>query len=138
MSKHISGVEALGFSKKADISYRFDVFLDCLEAALTFSPVKTDRHFRPQFINLGSGFFQLNYVAKIETLAQDLQKISDASGLKLPSIETIKQEKRNSSGSSSFSPNRLQRKKIETMFARDYELYGYYPPHSHIDTKQGL
>ena len=134
--KHFPFIEEMGFSKKADLSYRFDVFLNYIEASIAYSKITTDRHFRPQYINLGADIFDLSYIACVETLAKDLREVSDltaysgASGIRnltvtLPDIQTMSGKQMNRTASSSFKPNRQQKAKIEDIYARDYELYGY-------------
>lgn len=123
--KHLERIETFGFSRKNDPSYRFDVFLEYVGASLEHSALNTDRHFRPQYINLGHGDFALSHVGRVETLDADLRKVSELANVVLPRAQSVPGARQNRGGSGDFVPSAEQRCKIESLYARDYDLYGY-------------
>lgn len=125
ISKHQDIIEMFGSLDKADKHYQFDVFLDCIEASFEHSVLRTDRHFRPQHVNLGHGEIELSYVGRIETLDADLKHISEKAGVALSGIDKLPVKVRNQSTASEFMPRPSQRRKIERLYKQDYEVYGY-------------
>lgn len=123
--KHINRIDAYGFSHKEDITYKFDVFLDYVEDSIERSPLQTDRHFRPQHINLGHGAFDLTCVARVETLDADLERIGELAQVTLPPPSSLPDQRKNKSGSEVFAPTQAQRCRVEKIYAKDLELYGY-------------
>jgi len=124
-ARHQNRIELFGFSRKADHHYQFDVFLDYIEANFAHSAFRTDRHFRPQHINLGHGSIELSYISRLETLAADLKRISEQAGVTLPSVDRLAESKKNKSSSADFLPSSAQKHRIEKIYSKDYELYGY-------------
>jgi len=123
--KHLKDIEVFGFSLKADNHYRFDVYLDYVEAYFEYSMLRTDRHFRPQHINLGHREIELSYISRVETLDADLQHVAERAGVTFRTSDGISKRIKNQSGSSQFVPSTSQRRKIEILYYKDYELYGY-------------
>lgn len=124
-SKHQDIIETFGFSDKADKHYRFDVFLEYVEASFEQSVRRTDRHFRPQHVNLGHGEIELAYVGHIETLDTDLKHISEKAGVSLLDPSKLPKKMRNQSTATEFVPSLSQRRKVESLYKEDYEIYGY-------------
>ena len=122
---HVAAIESFGFSLRDDLGYRFDVFLDYVARSLALSPVETDRHWRPQVLNLGRPDFRLRFVGKLENLRADLAKVSEMAGMDLPMPEGLAREKRNRSGDPGFRPNPEQVRRVEDIYAADYEAFGY-------------
>lgn len=123
--KHLALIDKFGFSRSSDIHYKFDVFIDYITTSFEHSVLRTDRHFRPQHVNLGNGAIELSYVSKLENLDSDLRLISDKLEVTLPQLEMLPKLTRNKSSSECFTPNPSQIKKIEVLYRKDYELYGY-------------
>ncbi len=123
--KHRKYAEAFGLYSGSDLSTRFDSFLDYVSVSLERSPLETDRHFRPQHINLGHGHFTLTHVGKVESPTEDLERIGRDTGVRLvwERMETV--ARTNSTKSDTFAVSPAQRKRIQKLFASDYELYGY-------------
>lgn len=124
-AKHLDRIETFGFSRKNDLSYRYDVFLEYVNASLANSALNTDRHFRPQHINLGHGEFELSHIGHVETLDADLKKVSELANVDLPRADSLPDARQNRGESGEFVPSVDQRRKIHALYARDYELYGY-------------
>jgi hypothetical protein len=123
--EHLDRMELLGFSKKADNHYKFDVFLAYIEANFEYSVLKTDGHFRPQHINIGHGAVELSYISRLETLDADLKHISERVGVILSDLSKLSKGMSNQSSSGDFVPSATQKRQIEALYKKDYELYGY-------------
>lgn len=124
-AKHRPFAEAFGLWAHDDNSARFDAYLDYLEASFDEGLLETDRHFRPQHVNLGAGHVELSFIARVETLSDDLSVIGEQCGLDLTQGAKRKDTRRNTSGSEGFEANTRQRARIEALFGEDYRLYGY-------------
>jgi len=124
-AKHHPYAGKFGILKHDALTNRFDAFLDYVGAALDADPLETDRHFRPQHLNLGHDHIELSYVARVEQLENDLREIGVQTGMNLLDEQDPKPRRRNVSGSDAFQITAQQRAKIEAMFAKDYEIYGY-------------
>ena len=124
-TRHTIAIQSFGFSNKSDISYKFDVYLNYIGSSFSQSELHTDRHFRPQHINLGHGLFVLSYIGKIETLDKDLKIVGELSGVEIPLSGSLPNSRQNRSLFSAFEPTAEQRRHIETLYAQDFEIYGY-------------
>ena len=122
---HFDNLTAFGFEKKDDLGYRFDVALDYVEATLAHSLVLSDHHFTPQYYNLGDGLIELSDLAWLENLEVDLKRIADLAGVSLGNPSDLTRERQNKGADIRFSPSRAQVKRIEQLYQRDFELYGY-------------
>lgn len=122
---HWDAITDRGFLQKDDHAYRFDVFLDYVEASHSICPIRTDRHFRAQHINIGHDVCNLNYIARLESLQKDLDIIGEMAGSPIPPLDRLPDSRRNQSGSSAFTPSPAQVSRLEELYARDYELFGY-------------
>lgn len=123
LPQHRAAIERWGIFDKDDPSYRFDVFLDYVEESLAISPERTDRHWRPQSLNVGIGMLQLSYLGKLEDgLEKGLAEVAQLSGCTELSMPP---SRLNTSSKVNFLPNALQSAKIERLYAEDYENFGY-------------
>jgi hypothetical protein len=122
---HLAAIGAFGFYKRDDLKFRFDVFLDYVATSMELSPLRTDRHWRQQVLNLGKPDFELTFIGTLENLKADLLTVSEMSGVRLPMPESLSQERRNRSGDWDFAPSREQIRRIEALYAPDFEAFGY-------------
>jgi Sulfotransferase family len=122
---HIAAIKSFGFDRKDDMSHRFDVFLDYVAASMEVSPVRTDRHWRQQVLNLGQPDFRLHFVGRLESMRADLQKVNELAKIDLAPAESLSQDHRNRSGKSDFQPTYDQIRRIEALYATDFEAFGY-------------
>jgi len=125
MAYHSKAIESFGFSKQDDYNYKFDVFLEYIEACLNDNAVLTDRHWRPQHINIGSNLFDLFFVGKLETIEQDIAKLNALSDGNLPRPSSLKASIRNKSSEIQFTPSADQKCRIRSIYKKDFELFSY-------------
>lgn len=122
---HWEPIVGYGFLHKDDLSYKFDIFLDYIEASMAIARIDMDRHFRPQHINIGADVFALDYIARLERLQEDLNRIGELAEAPLPGLSSLSRSRRNKSGASEFTPSAMQTRRLEKLYERDYQLYGY-------------
>lgn len=120
--RHFPALESRGFSLKDDLSYQFDVFLAYAEESLSLCPELTDRHWRHQTLNVGLNMFPLAFVGKLEDgLDEGLAKVAELAGC----APILVDKNRNESSRVDFTPSQDHVKKIERLYAEDYEAFGY-------------
>lgn len=99
-----------------------DRFLDLIADEFAVDPMLSDRHWRPQFLNLGGGLLDFQLIGKMERFTEDLRRLHVASGV---SLERFPVTIANRSGSEAIVATPEQRRKIRDLYEKDYEAYGY-------------
>lgn len=119
LSRRVVIQRTLGLPKDRAAVPTFDQFLAALELQ---EPLAMDQHWRPQHLNLMHGLVEYDVVGRLESFDADLERIRAAAGL--PRIPV---GARNKSGRdvSLFEGRPDLRRRVETIYARDFELYGY-------------
>lgn len=121
---HKDAVTSRGMYKKADLSYRFDIFLEYIRDSLDSNKDLTDIHWRHQVLNIGLNEFNLAFVGKLEDgIDSGLERVSEISGVSMPKSQGRKVNE--SSRASTFALTEVQRRKIQDLYAVDYEAFGY-------------
>ncbi|TCM86532.1 sulfotransferase family 2 domain-containing protein [Rhodovulum steppense] len=122
---HMGPMRDHGYDPAHGESYNFDVFLDYIEHSLAIDPLQTSAHFRPQVFNIAFGEIPYDHIGKVETLADDLRVIFERAGAPgFPPKELIEQRfNRSEAPRTPLTP--AQRRRVRTIFARDYEAFGY-------------
>ena len=120
---HLKAINSLSHSKQSNLSYKFDVFLDYVQASFDKSKLYTDRHFRLQKINIGYDIFKYSKIIKLENLKNELPLIDSIANIKLVNYDLL--YKGVNQTHSNFSINRNQRIKIEKLYSDDYEVFDY-------------
>lgn len=115
---------ALGHGKIPQQGLSFDQFVAALEILAAESAMAMNHHWRPQHLNLMHGLVTYDLVGRLECFDADLAKVREATGMPDVPIEVW----RNASAASSTSlfdgrPDLLR--KVRSIYARDFELYGY-------------
>jgi hypothetical protein len=112
----------LGLPADPELVVTFEQFLDAIEQQ---DPVRDmDPHWRPQHINLMHPLVDYDLVGRLEAFETDLERLRKEAGL--PSVPHVT---RNASARRSVDsvydgrPDLLRR--VEQLYARDMELYGY-------------
>lgn len=103
-----------------DATPTFEQFVSALEAQ---EPIRMDPHWRPQYLNLIHPLVTYDLVGRLETFDADLARLREATGLPDVPIEV-----RHASPSWTESPLDGRpdlRRRIEAIYARDFELYAY-------------
>lgn len=101
-----------------------DVTLDQFVAALEMQdPIRMDKHWRPQHLNLMHGLVDLDLIGRLETFDADLARIRAATGIPDLPVETRRRSTR--PDGSLFDGRHDLLRKVREVYARDFELYGY-------------
>lgn len=112
----------LGVTVDPEASVTFDEFLSALERQ---DPVtEMDPHWRPQHVNLMHPLVELDHVGHVETFDRDLALIRRAADL--PEVPLEVRNVTRTPGLDSVYDGRPDRvRRVEALYARDLELYGY-------------
>lgn len=126
--RHWDNMLALGFKPGGDINYNFDVFLHYVGLNLERAELHCDEHWRPQFISLGSGKIAYDKIGRFENFSADLKEIFSNAGL--PLLVALVERKMTFNQSSNetrddLTISRAQASKIRSLYAMDFEAYGY-------------
>lgn len=127
LSKQIRAKKKIGFS----ISYDFDVFIDLIyeshfKSESNFKPV--DLHFSTHTASMFSdvtdkkGKIILNKIYRLENLYSGIDEVFKACNFpNLNNLTDVNKNKNTKRGN--YIPNSEQRKRIQELYHRDYELY---------------
>lgn len=122
---NLDAIIARGYKVDGEISANFEIFVDFVEEALADTNIYCDRHWREQHINIGNAYLPYDFIAKIENYNDDIRHVFNAAGMG-DYISTIDQNKRyNPSSRMDISVSTALKTKIEKIYAKDYELFGY-------------
>jgi hypothetical protein len=115
----IEVLRTLGLQAGPEHEISFEQFVDSLQAV---DPLDLNLHWRPQHLNLMHPQISFDLVGRIETFDADLKRASDALGV--PHLDTGVRNASPRTGPLLEGRPHLLRK-VEEVYARDYELYGY-------------
>lgn len=113
---------ALGVDVAADTVIPFERFLSLVERQDPVSEM--DPHWRPQHINLLHPLVSYDHVGRLENFAADLEHIRAAAGLPQVPLET-RNTSRHSTADSVYDGRPDLVRRVERLYATDFELYGY-------------
>jgi hypothetical protein len=122
---HLAGLQSRGFDDGNNHSRNFGIFLDYVEESIEIDPLYTDRHWRPQHINIASNDINYAVIGKLENFHRDLQEVFSRIGQSEFLTEERMSARFNKSQSYSSNLTVAERSRIEAIYARDYELFGY-------------
>jgi hypothetical protein len=97
-----------------------DTFVAALEAT---DPLQMDPHWRPQHLNLMHPLVTYDHIGRLENFDADLAAVGEAAGLPHVPVEVRNRTKR--PDESLFNGRPDLRRRVEAVYARDFELYGY-------------
>lgn len=110
----------LGLS--ADTTPSFEEFLGAVEQQDPI--IEMDPHWRPQSVNLLHPLVTYDHVGHLETFAADLEHIREEAGLPVVPVESRNVSRRQRTESAYDDRPDLVRR-VEELYAKDFELYGY-------------
>jgi hypothetical protein len=122
---HKVALEQFGCFKNTNESESFEAFLTYVEASIEASPSRTDRHWRPQVDNIGLGWFDYDFIGKVENLQEDLRTLLAMAGVDNRAIDQVTPTRKNSSRSSNRIASEEQISRIRTLYAADFEAFDY-------------
>ena len=120
--QHTTAFARRGLDRIDDKVAGLDRFLDLIAEEFAVDPILSDRHWRPQFLNLGDSLFDLQLIGKMERFTEDIGRLCEASGVP---PERFPVTTANRSGSEALTPTVEQRRRIRDLYTMDYEAYGY-------------
>ncbi|MGH3506990.1 MAG: sulfotransferase family protein [Nocardioidaceae bacterium] len=114
--------QALGVAQDPHAVPTFEEFLSAIEQQ---HPVREmNPHWRPQHVNLLHPVVTYDYVGRVESFADDLARIRDEA--KLPQVPLqVRNITRHTTGDSVYDGRPDLVRRVERVYARDLELYGY-------------
>jgi hypothetical protein len=122
---HLPAMESRGFNGNNSQSKNFGIFLDYVEESIAIDPLYTDRHWRSQHINIASNDIDYTVIGRLENFYCDLKKVFARIGQSAFLTEDRISARFNRSKDHSSNLTASERSRIETIYARDYELFGY-------------
>lgn len=122
---HWDNMVAMGFAVDGDIGYNFDVFLDYV--ALNFAETERhcDQHWRGQWISMGSGQIDYDFIGKLENFQADIAQVFARAGLPARSGRGRSYNRSSNAARDDLRLTQAQIAKIRTLYAVDYEAFGY-------------
>ncbi len=123
--RHYKALNASGFVEGGNIERNFDVFLDYIQASVDKDIYHTDRHWRPQYINLGMPALSYHHIGKLENFADELAYIFSEAGIEAFDFEALNLKTRNKTTPRNLKVSAAQRDKIFQLYRKDFDLFGY-------------
>lgn len=112
----------LGLPADESSPLTFEQFLDAVERQ---DPVhEMNPHWRPQHINLLHPLVSYDRIGKLESFDADLELIREEAGLPQVPLE-VRNRSKNISGESVYDARPDLVRRVEKIFAQDFEIYGY-------------
>ena len=123
--RHIPYLRRTGLKFGDASAANFDRFLDYIEEVQAESEMFCDAHLRLQTHNTGARHVKFNRIGHYETLAEDVRQIMAEAGVAQFTDATLgwANRAREKGGGLELSPAQIRR--IETIYAEDYERFGY-------------
>jgi Sulfotransferase family len=113
---------ALGLDLSPDTIVSFEQFLSIVEEQDPVSEM--DPHWRPQHINLMHPLVSYDHLGRLESFATDLEHIREAAGLPHVPLE-VRNTARHTRTDSVYDGRPDLVRRVERIYATDFELYGY-------------
>jgi len=123
--RHYNSLNAFGFSERESIGQNFDIFLRYIQESFDRDVYHTDRHWRPQYVNLGIPVLQYDHIGKLENFGNELEHIFSNSGNKDFDLNVLKRNARNRTLPHKLEISAKQRAKIYELYDKDFEMFGY-------------
>ena len=101
--RHYNSINAFGFIEGGNINQNFDIFLRYIQESVDKDIYHTDRHWRPQYINLGMPTLQYDHIGKLENFGNELEYIFSEAGIKEFDLGALKRNARNTT-----TPHKLE------------------------------
>lgn len=125
--QHIGAMRQFGFDEAQSEAKNFDVFLDYVDHCFSVNRSYTDRHFRPQVINLAFGHISYAKICRVEQFEADMLDVLKQAGLSADQLSAYNLAARNSSRPKRFVPTKEHVKRLTNLYADDFENLGYDP-----------
>jgi Sulfotransferase family len=113
---------ALGLDVGPDTVIAFEWFLDVVEQQDPLTEM--DPHWRPQHVNLLHPLVSYDFVGRLESFAEDLERVRDEAGLPHVPVQ-VRNASRHAGTDSVYDGRPDLVRRVERLYATDFELYGY-------------
>lgn len=123
--KHLRHIGKRGYRQGGDLTRNFDIFLDYVEEAHAQDINFCDGHWRPQYLCIGHGLIEHDFIGKMENYDPDLRRAFEMAGYPDPLAAQETKKKFNASSRKEFGLTPGQKKRIRQIYAKDFELFGY-------------
>lgn len=124
-SRNLPALSDRGYKIDGDVSHNFEVFVDFVDEALSEAPLDCNQHWREQHVSIGNALLPIDFIAKYENYNDDIIHVFNTAGLG-DYISTIDlSQKYNPSSRVDLSISAAFKSKIEKIYAKDYEIFGY-------------
>lgn len=112
---------ALGLPEDEGSSLTFEQFLDAVEQQ---DPVtEMNGHWKPQHVNLMHPLVSYDRIGRLESFSEDLERVREEAGLPRVPLQVRNVSKHRGESVYDGRPDLVRR--VEAIYATDYELYGY-------------
>ena len=122
---HLAPLVSRGFDDAKPFGTNFSIFLDYVEESLALDPEFTDKHFRPQTSVIAMDAFDYGFIGRMENYVADLKQAFAMAGQDGYLTEDVLGHRFNPSGSAREQLDAGLRRRLETIYAGDYEAFGY-------------
>ena len=122
---HLAPLVSRGFDDAKPFSENFAIFLDYVEESLALDPEYTDKHFRPQKRVIALDAFTYGFIGRMENYVADLKEAFALAGQADYLTDEVLGRRFNPSGSAREQLDAGLRRRLETIYAEDYETFGY-------------
>ncbi|EEW25852.1 sulfotransferase family 2 domain-containing protein [Rhodobacter ferrooxidans] len=123
--KHMGPMRAHGFDPAQGEARNFDVFLDYIAHSFELDRLNTDTHWRLQTDNIAFRDITYDHIGRVENYEADLRHVFAQAGAADFPLDALLARRFNSTASARADITPEQRRKIETLYAPDYEALGY-------------
>lgn len=124
--RHARPMRRFGYDPAQPPERNLDVFIDYVARSLAVSPLYADRHWRKQVHNLAYGRIDYDLIGRTERLESDMRKVLESAGIPAGDLLSILTRRDNNTDSAPpLDPTPAQRRKIEALYADDFETFGY-------------
>ena len=113
---------ALGLDVPSDVAISFEQFVTAVEQQDPVSGM--DPHWRPQHVNLLHPLVAYDHIGRLESFAEDLERIREEAGLPRVPLK-VRNASRHAGGDSVYDGRPDLVRRVEQIYAKDFELYGY-------------
>lgn len=120
--KHL---RTFGWTSEETPERQLDLFLDYVENSFEKSKQNTDPHFRTQCLNTAFGTIAYSKIGRLENYNDDLQEVFEMAGVWSSRLEPLLTFVKNSTKRAEQEITVPQRRRLETLYAEDFEAFGY-------------
>ena len=114
-----------GYDPARATSYNLDVFLDYIAHSFAVDTLRTDTHWRLQTDNIGWGKLKFDFIGRVEDYDRDIRQVFAAVGRDDFPPDGLLSRRFNATRGAIDPVTADQRRKIEALYAPDYQAFGY-------------